>query len=162
VRILGIDPGTLVVGYGVVEDDGVRLAALAYGVVRAPRRGEISSRLHAIHRELRSLIEGHRPDVVALERVFFGKSASAALRIGEGRGVVLLTASIHGVPVSEYAPAEVKRSVAGSGAAAKDQVQEMVRRILSLEELPEPADAADALALCICHSSRARFGRYGL
>ncbi|MBI1848990.1 MAG: crossover junction endodeoxyribonuclease RuvC [Planctomycetes bacterium] len=159
VRILGVDPGTLVVGFGVIDDDGTRMQARDYGAIRAPRGDAVADRLLAIHQALGMLIKKHRPDVVALERVFFGRSAAAALRIGEARGVVLVTARIAGVPVSEYAPAVVKKSVAGGGLASKEQVQEMVRRILSLRETPEPADAADALELCICHSNRSRWER---
>jgi crossover junction endodeoxyribonuclease RuvC len=159
VRILGVDPGTLVVGWGVVDDDGSRLRAREFGVIRAPRSRDVADRLLVVHRELIALVERLRPSVLALERVFFGRSASSALRIGEARGVVLVAARLAGVPVSEYAPAVVKKSVAGTGLASKEQVQEMVRRILSLREVPQPEDASDALALAICHSSRSRWDR---
>ncbi len=158
-RILGIDPGTLVVGYAILDEEAGRLLAVDFGVVRAPRRASIATRLFTIHRGIAEVIERHHPDVVALERVFFGRSASAALRIGEARGVALLTAALNGIPVSEYEPAVVKKSVVGSGTAPKSQVQEMVRRILGLASTPAPQDAADALALCICHGHRRRFNR---
>jgi crossover junction endodeoxyribonuclease RuvC len=153
VRILGIDPGTQVCGYGVIETDGREVRALDYGVVKSKDRS-LPERLRAIHEGLVTIMGRFEPDMVAIETAFFGKDARAALRIGEGRGVALLAAAERGLPVAEYAPAEVKKAVVGTGRAHKSQVQQMVRVILGLRELPAPEDAADALAIAICHLHR--------
>lgn len=152
-RILGIDPGTQVCGYGVIETDGRDVHAVDYGVVRSSDRS-LPHRLKVIYDGLRTIIERSEPDVVAVEGAFFGKDARSALKIGEGRGVALLAAAGSGLEVVEYAPAEVKTSVVGTGRAHKSQVQQMVRLILALPELPTPEDAADALAIAICHYHR--------
>ena len=153
-RILGIDPGTLVVGYAVVDQTGSRLHAVEYGVFRAPRGAPMAERLGSIQERLDLLLARTRPDVFVIERVFAGKSFPSALRIGEGRGAAMASAARAGVPVVEFTPAEVKKSVVGSGRAAKQQVQEMVRIILGLDTIPRPHDAADALAIAICHGNR--------
>jgi len=152
-KVMGIDPGTLVCGYGVVELKDGALKALDYGVVRAPRH-PLPERLKVIHEGLTAVLARHRPDVVAVEGVFYGINPRTALKIGEGRGVVLLVAAAAGMEVVEYSPATIKKSVVGSGRADKSQVQQMVRIILALPGLPEPADAADALAIAICHCHR--------
>ncbi|MHC4788904.1 MAG: crossover junction endodeoxyribonuclease RuvC [Planctomycetota bacterium] len=152
-RILGIDPGTQVCGYGVIEVDGAEARALDYGVVRGRAR-PLSERLKVIHEGLLEVIGRFEPDVAAIEGAFFGKNVRSALKIGEGRGVALLAAAASGLEVVEYAPAEVKKAVVGTGRAHKSQVQQMVRAILRLPELPSPDDAADALALAICHFHR--------
>jgi crossover junction endodeoxyribonuclease RuvC len=152
-RILGIDPGTRVCGYGVIETDGPDARALDYGVVRG-RDGALAGRLRAIHGGLGTIVERFRPDVGVLEGAFFGKNARSALKIGEGRGVALLALAEGGIEVVEYAPAEVKKAVTGNGRAQKGQVQQMVRILLNLPEPPEPEDAADALAIALCHFHR--------
>ena len=152
-RILGVDPGTRVCGYGVIEVSGPDARALDYGVVRSDD-ASLARRLHVIHGGLCTVIGRFRPDVAALEGAFFGKNARSALKIGEGRGVALLAAAAGGIEVVEYAPAEVKKAVVGSGRADKSQVQQMVRILLNLPEVPEPADAADALAIALCHAHR--------
>ncbi len=152
-RILGIDPGTQVAGYGVIETDGHDVRALDYGVVRCGRR-DLPARLKVIFDGLQTIIARFEPDVVAVEGAFFGKNVRSALKIGEGRGVALLAAASRGLEVAEYAPAEVKKAVVGSGRAHKSQVQQMVRLILALREPPAPEDAADALAIAICHFHR--------
>ena len=154
-RIMGIDPGTLVCGYGVVDLDGGDMKVVDYGVVRAPRR-PLHERLHVIHQGLVSVIARHAPDVVAVEGVFHGINPRTALKIGEGRGVALLAAAGAGLAVAEHSPASVKKAVVGSGRAHKSQVQQMVRVILALPDIPEPEDAADALAIAICHCHRQR------
>jgi crossover junction endodeoxyribonuclease RuvC len=159
-RILGIDPGTRVCGYGVIEVDGPDARALDYGVVRA-RDASLPKRLQAVHRGLRTIIDRFQPDVAALEGAFFGKNALSALKIGEGRGAALLAVADGGIEVVEYAPAEVKKAVTGSGRAQKGQVQQMVRILLNLRELPEPEDAADALAIALCHFHRLPRGLNG-
>ena len=152
-RVLGIDPGTQVCGYGLVEQTGGDLKALDYGVVRAPS-APLPERLRVIHEGLSAVIARHRPDIVAVEGVFHGINPRTALKIGEGRGIALLVAAAAGVAVAEYSPATVKKAVVGSGRAHKGQVQQMVRLILSLPQIPEPEDAADALAIAICHCHR--------
>jgi len=152
-RVLGIDPGTLVCGYGVVDGEGPEMRVVDYGVVRCGRRA-LHHRLRVLYEGLSAVIAAHRPQVAAVEGVFHGVNARTALKIGEGRGVALLAAAAAGLEVVEYSPATVKKSVVGSGRAHKSQVQEMVRVILALPEIPQPADAADALALAICHCHR--------
>ncbi len=153
-RIVGVDPGTLVVGYGVVDYRGSRLSTTQFGVIRAPRGDHIAQRLGFIQKELEEIIAQSKPDVVAIEKVFVKKSIPSAIRIGEARGVIMAVAAGLGVPVVEYTPAEVKKSVTGSGRASKEQIQEMVRIIFGLKEIPRPHDAADALAIAVCHCNR--------
>jgi crossover junction endodeoxyribonuclease RuvC len=155
VRVLGIDPGTRVVGWGVVERSGSSLRAIAWGALRAPAAQEVPLRLRTLHEGLRALIAEHRPERVAVEEAFFGKGARAALALGEGRGAALVAAALADVPVVQFPPATVKKAVTGRGAAAKDQVGAMVRVLLGLPSIPEPADAADALAVAICALHRA-------
>ncbi len=152
-RIIGIDPGTRVCGYGVLEVNGNQATTLEYGVVRGRGRA-VPERLRAIHKGLASVIERLEPDVAAVEGAFYGKNVRSALKIGEGRGVALLAAAQRDLEVAEYSPAEVKKSVVGNGRAHKSQVQLMVQTILGLPDLPEPEDAADALAIAICHHHR--------
>ncbi len=152
-RILGIDPGTQVCGYGIIEDERNEARLVHYGVVRSRER-PVAERLLAMHEGLLGVIDEFAPDVAAVETAFFGKNVRSALRMGEGRGVALLAAVSRGLEVVEYSPAEVKRAVVGSGRADKSQVQQMVRVLLRLDRLPEPEDAADALAIAICHFHR--------
>ncbi|HHT9126310.1 MAG TPA: crossover junction endodeoxyribonuclease RuvC [Candidatus Brocadiia bacterium] len=152
-RILGIDTGTQIAGYGIVDTlVGGRLHAVDYGIIRASAKDTFPLRLKSIYEGLTNVIKKHRPDHVALEEIFYGKNVRAALRIGEGRGIALLSAASANLPVSEYAATVVKKAVVGSGNAHKSQVQAMVKIILNLSELPKPFDAADALAIAICHS----------
>ncbi len=155
VRVFGIDCGTECTGYGVVELDehgrDPRLVAIASGGIRLPKREPLAERLSLVHGELCRLIALHRPDVVAVEEVFYSVNAQSALKLGHVRGVALLAAATLGLRVVEYAPLKIKSSVVGFGLAKKEQVQYMVARLLDLPAPPEPADAADALALCICH-----------
>ena len=153
-RILGVDPGTLVVGYAVVDQVGSRLVAVEYGVIRAPRGDVIAKRLGIIQEQLDVIIARSRPDVMVIEKVFAGKSIHSAMRIGEARGAIMSAAARAGLDVAEYTPAEVKKSVVGSGRAAKEQIQQMVKVIFGLKEIPEPHDAADALAIAVCHCNR--------
>jgi crossover junction endodeoxyribonuclease RuvC len=156
-RVIGIDPGTLVSGYGIVDCVGSKMKAVHYGAVRARGGMCYPERLVQIHRGLLEAIREFRPEVAAIERLFVGKSVQSAMRTGEGRGIAVLAAALENLEVFEYTPAEVKKSVVGAGAAHKTQVQEMVRIILGLEEIPRPQDAADALAIAICHCGRVRF-----
>jgi crossover junction endodeoxyribonuclease RuvC len=153
VRILGIDPGSLRLGYGVVEcaRGGATVAYVECGVISAPARDARAVRLGEIGRGLRELIEEVRPDVVAMEEAFFGVNVQSTLALGEARGVALFIAAEHGLTVTGYPPATVKKSVVGHGRATKEQIGFLVRALLSLRRTPEP-DAADALAIAICHA----------
>ena len=150
-RVLGIDCGTECTGYGVVElasDDA--LAAVAYGGIRLSRQIPLPERLATIFNQLSTLIQQHRPDRVAIEDVFYAVNVKSALKLGQVRGVAMLAASSNLLAVTEYAPLTIKSAVTGYGKAEKEQVQLMVARLLRLEEIPQPADAADALAIAIC------------
>jgi crossover junction endodeoxyribonuclease RuvC len=150
-RVLGIDPGTATTGYGVVEDSGGKLAPVAYGVVTTPAGMPMPARLLALHDQIGQLIALHAPETAAVESLFFQKNVRTAIAVGQARGVILLALERGRVPVSEYTPLQVKQAVAGYGGAEKRQVQIMVRTLLALAELPRPDDAADALAIAICH-----------
>jgi crossover junction endodeoxyribonuclease RuvC len=155
VRVLGIDPGTLRLGYGVVEcQGGVSLRYVECGVITAPPRDPRAARLAEIGRGLRELLIELRPDAVAMEEAFFGKNVQSTLALGEARGVAIFVAGEQGLTVSGYAPASVKLAVVGHGRATKDQIGYLVRALLSLRRVPEP-DAADALAIAICHARAA-------
>jgi crossover junction endodeoxyribonuclease RuvC len=150
VLALGIDPGTLHLGWGVVSREGNRLCHVAHGVIHLDGRTAIAERLTRIEIELGAVIARHRPEVGSVENLFFHKDAQAAAKLGHARGVVLLLLARSGIEIAEYPPARVKRTIAGSGQAEKSQVAMMVRALLALDALP-PADAADALALAITH-----------
>ena len=154
-RVFGIDCGTEVTGFGVVEpDEGARdprLVCVAKGAIRLAKTKTLPARLEQVFRELTQELERWRPDVVAIEEVFYSVNAKSALKLGQVRGVALLAAARLGLPVAEYAPLKIKSSVVGYGLAKKEQVQFMVARLLNLPEPPEPADVADALAIAICH-----------
>lgn len=154
-RVFGIDCGTEFTGYGVVEfDDQARSPKLMHrtaGTIRLSKKEKTPQRLAQVYAELTAMITLHEPDVVAIEEVFFSANAKSALKLGQVRGVALLAAATCGLPVAEYAPLKIKSSVVGYGLAAKEQVQFMVTRLLELEHAPESADAADALAIAICH-----------
>jgi len=154
-RVFGIDCGTEVTGFGVVEtcDTGPmpQLVCRALGGIRLSKKQPLPERLEQVYRELTEQLERWQPDVVAVEEVFYSVNAKSALKLGQVRGVALLAAACAGLPVAEYAPLRIKQSVVGYGLAAKEQVQFMVARLLGLAERPEPADAADALAIAICH-----------
>ncbi|HRX02341.1 MAG: crossover junction endodeoxyribonuclease RuvC [Anaerolineae bacterium] len=156
--ILGIDPGTAITGYGLVEQiDELRLVDA--GAILTPAGTPLPERLLTIHKQLSSLISSFKPDAVAVEELFFSKNARTAMSVGHARGVVLLTAAQAGLPIFHYKPSEVKVAVTGYGAAAKPQVQEMVRLLLELEETPKPDDVADAIAVAICHLQSAYLHR---
>ncbi|MFA5026528.1 MAG: crossover junction endodeoxyribonuclease RuvC [Candidatus Methylomirabilota bacterium] len=155
-RVLGVDPGSVTTGYGLVEDRGSDLQAVAFGAITSRARAPFAQRLLRIYRELRAVIARHRPDCAAVESVFFAANAESALRLGQARGVVLLAIAEEGIEIAEYSPRAVKQAVTGYGQAEKSQVQEMVRLLLRLPEAPRPADTTDALALAICHHQAAR------
>ena len=151
-RVLGIDCGTEYTGYGVVElcpDD--RLLCITCGAIKVSSRDPMPVRLSRISTRLQELIAEHQPDRVAIEDVFYAVNVKSALKLGQVRGVAMLAAASAGLEVAEYAPLSIKSAVVGYGKAEKHQVQQMVARLLNLDEVPEPADAADALAIAICH-----------
>ena len=151
-RVLGIDCGTEYTGYGIVDllaDD--RLLCIDCGAIHLSPREPMPSRLSQIYNRLQQLIAEHHPDRVAIEDVFYAVNAKSAFKLGQVRGVAMLAAASNGLEVAEYAPLAIKSAVVGYGRAEKHQVQQMVARLLSLNEIPEPADAADALAIAICH-----------
>jgi len=151
-RVLGIDCGGEYTGYGVVEQDSTgKLACICMGAVRLKTRDPLATRLLQVFNELTATIAEHHPDMVSIEDVFYALNAKSALKLGQVRGVAMLAASSCGLEVAEYAPLAIKSAVVGYGRAEKSQVQEMVMRLLKLDSRPEPADAADALAIAICH-----------
>jgi crossover junction endodeoxyribonuclease RuvC len=159
-RVLGVDPAAAgATGYGVIESDGRRCHLLRFGALRATRKGpeHFPERLRQIHAMLAELIDEFQPHGVAVESVFTALNMKTALRLAEVRGVVLLAAAQRDIPVCSYSPREVKASVAGYGNAAKEQMQLMVRALLGMTETPEPADAADALAVALCHVQAEQF-----
>jgi crossover junction endodeoxyribonuclease RuvC len=150
VRVFGIDPGSERTGYGCVESNGSRHAIVVCGAITAPAHSPFPDRLMRIHRELATLLAECRPDCVAIENVFHSINARSALKLGHARGVAMLAAVEAGLPVFEYTPTEIKKAVVGHGRAEKPQVQQMVKLLLGLKDVPTPHDAADALAVAIC------------
>lgn len=154
-RVLGIDPGSETTGFGVVERSGGRVLHVAHGTIRLPRTGSVALRLDRLHATMREIVERHRPDVACIESVFVAASPRSALVLGQARGVLLAALGAAGLSVVEYAPAQIKLAVAGSGRAGKDQVQRVVARLLGLSGWPA-SDAADALAAALCHAQAGR------
>ncbi|NLG37910.1 MAG: crossover junction endodeoxyribonuclease RuvC [Clostridiales bacterium] len=154
-RILGIDPGLATVGYGVVDEDAGALRLVNYGIVTTPAGMPLPSRLQAIFADVQTLISSYRPDAVAVEELFFRRNVSTALTVGHARGAVLVAAmsSLDAGRLYEYTPMQVKQAVCGYGGADKQQVQHMVRVLLAMDREPRPDDAADALAVAICHAN---------
>ncbi len=148
--VIGIDPGTIRTGYGILRRDGGRIIRLASGTIRLDNKTPVEERLVPLQDELDRVLVSHGPDEAAVESLFFAKNAMSALKLGHARGVILLTLSRHNLPMSSYAPALVKRSVVGGGRAAKGQVAKVIQAILGLKETPQE-DEADALAIAICH-----------
>ncbi len=155
--VIGIDPGTATTGYGLVrENQDDSLQAVDHGVILTPADMPMAQRLALLYGKLNEILVLHHPDSSAVEKLFFQRNVKTAITVGQGRGVVLLALAQADVPVAEYTPLEVKQAVAGYGGADKHQVQEMVRVLLDLEEIPKPDDAADALAVAICHLHSAK------
>jgi crossover junction endodeoxyribonuclease RuvC len=150
-RIFGIDPGSERTGYGCVDSDGRRHRLLVFGALSAPPASAFPDRLRYIHEGLTRLLAEQRPDCVAIENIFYARNVRSALRLGHARGVALLAAAAAGVSIAEYTPAEIKRAVVGFGRAEKPQVGQMVKLLLGLDAAPTPHDAADAIAVAICH-----------
>jgi crossover junction endodeoxyribonuclease RuvC len=155
VRIFGIDPGSLRTGYGCVDTDGTRHQLVTCGALASPARSPFPDKLLAVHTGLVRLIGETSPDCVVIENLFYARNVKSALQLGHARGVAVLAAVQAGLPVLEYTPAEIKRAVVGYGRAEKPQLQQMVQLLLGLEAPPSPHDAADALAVAICHAHAA-------
>lgn len=150
--VLGIDPGTAILGYGVVSVQGDELEAVTYGVLTTPRSMPLSSRLLVLFDGLNEIVDRTNPTEVAVEQLFFARNVQSALAVGQARGAALLAAAKRGLSVSEYTPQQVKQAVVGYGRATKEQVQSMICIMLRLGQIPHPDDAADALAIAICHA----------
>ncbi len=148
-RVLGIDPGTAILGWGVVEQDGRTPNAVAFGAIRTPAGMAAESRLKILYHGLEAIIDEHRPDRAAVEELFFGNNVKTAIQVGQARGICLLALAEAGVALTELKPSEVKLAVAGYGGADKGQVERMVVRLLSLDKVPKPDDVADALAIAL-------------
>lgn len=153
---LGIDPGTALLGYGVIRGDSDPVLVDA-GAIETDSTASMPARLMILHRETERMIRTYRPHALAVEQLFFARNVTTAIAVGQARGVILLAAAQAGIPVAEYSPSEVKFAVVGYGKADKHQIQEMVRIILNLDEIPKPDDAADALAVALCHVQTAPF-----
>ena len=150
--ILGIDPGVATIGFGIIRAERGKNTLIQYGVITTPPGIPLSERLVQIHDDMQQLIETFKPDEMAVEELFFSKNITTGISVAHGRGVILLAAEKAGVPVFEYTPMQVKQSVVGYGNATKHQVQDMTRRILHLQSVPKPDDAADAIAIALCHA----------
>ncbi|OEF97615.1 crossover junction endodeoxyribonuclease RuvC [Desulfuribacillus alkaliarsenatis] len=151
-RILGIDPGTAILGYGIIDSVGNQLKPVDYGCIRTEANTDMPSRLGILYEDLTSLIETYKPDAMAVEELFFNRNVTTAITVGQARGVVLLAGVQAKMSVFEYTPLQVKQAICGYGRADKQQVQEMVKMFLNLKVIPKPDDAADALAVSICHA----------
>lgn len=150
-RILGIDPGYAIVGFGVVDYAGMNFTPLEYGAITTEAGTIFSDRLTSIYNDLDFLISRWQPDCIALERLFFTSNQKTVIDVAQARGVIILCAAQHNIPLYEYTPLQVKMAVVGYGKAEKKQVMDLTRRILRLDQIPKPDDAADALAIAICH-----------
>jgi len=157
-RVIGLDPGTARTGYAILESEGGEaLTAVAFGVIETPPADPLPQRLLFLYQQIRELLLLHRPQSGAVEKLFFQRNVSTAIQVGQARGVILLALAEAEIPVTEYTPNEIKQSVTGYGSANKRQMQEMVRLLLGLEAIPQPDDAADALAIAITHLNWQRF-----
>ncbi len=151
-RILGIDPGYGITGFGLIEGQRGQFQLLHYGAITTPPGPDFSARLEMIYDDMKQLLELSKPDAVAIEELFFGQNVTTGIGVAQSRGVILLAIRQAGVPVYPYKPMQVKQSVVGYGGATKHQVQDMTRRLLHLEKIPKPDDAADAIAIALCHA----------
>jgi crossover junction endodeoxyribonuclease RuvC len=154
-RIIGIDPGTAILGYGIIDYIGNQLKPVDYGCIRTEPNTEMPDRLGMLYDDLTKLIDSYKPDVMAVEELFFNRNVTTAITVGQARGIIILSGVKAKIPVYEYTPLQVKQAVCGYGRADKNQVQEMVKMFLNLKVIPKPDDAADALAVSICHAHSA-------
>ncbi len=150
-RILGIDPGYAIVGFGVVDYDGRKFTPVEYGAILTEAHTPFTERLRAIHTDMEFIFEKFHPECMAVEKLFFTTNQKTAIDVAQARGVIFLAVQKKGIPIFEYTPLQVKQSIVGYGRAEKNQVQEMTKMFLHLDKIPKPDDAADALALAICH-----------
>lgn len=155
-RILGVDPGTAIIGYGVIDHEKSKLTPVDFGVIRTSPDLAPHKRLSLVHQEIIEKIRYFRPEIIVVEELFFNRNTKTALSVGEARGVIMLAAAEEDLLVEEYTPLQVKTAVVGYGRAQKGQVQEMVKILLGLTKIPKPDDAADALAIAICHAHSRR------
>ena len=151
-RILGIDPGYGTTGFGIVEADRAQMKLIGCGAITTPPGADFSARLEMIYEDMRALLEKAKPDAVAIEELFFGHNVTTAIGVAQSRGVMLLAIRQAGLPVYQYKPMQVKQSLVGYGNATKHQMQDMTKRLLHLEKMPKPDDAADAIAIALCHA----------
>ncbi len=161
-RVIGIDPGYAIVGFGVVEYKNTSFTPMQYGVIKTNSHTDFSHRLEEVFDDLTNILIQNKPDYLAVESLFFTSNQKTAIAVASARGVILLAAKKAGVPIFEYTPMQVKQSVSGYGKASKKQVQEMTRKILKLNEIPKPDDAADALAIAVCHAYSFNSLQYGI
>jgi len=153
--ILGIDPGVATVGFGIISETGGTSKLKRYGVITTPAGMRLALRLKQINSDVSELIQSFKPDAIAVEELFFNTNQKTALTVAQGRAAVILAGEEYGIPMFEYTPLQVKKAVTGYGRASKNQVMEMVKRLLSMDKIPKPDDAADALAIAICHARTA-------
>lgn len=151
-RIIGIDPGYAIVGFGIIEYDNGRFKTVDYGAVTTPAGTAFDKRLKIIYEDISQLLDIYKPESLAIEKLYFQNNQKTAIDVAEARGVVLLAASQRNILIREYTPLEVKKSITGYGQAVKKQVQEMTKRVLNLPAIPKPDDTADALAIAVCHA----------
>lgn len=151
-RILGIDPGIAIVGFGILEYDNVKFKVIDYGAITSPAHTPVPKRLKMIYDDLTYVIEKYKPNEIAVEELFYNNNAKTVINVAQARGVLMLAGENHNIPVFEYTPLQVKQGVVGYGRAEKNQVQQMVKKILNLSEVPKPDDTADAIAIAICHA----------
>ena len=156
-RILGIDPGYAIVGFGILDYDGSDFKTVEYGAILTEANTPFTERIKAIHTDMEYIFQKYKPDCMAMEKLYFNSNQKTAINVAQARGVTLLSAAKRDIPVTEYTPLQVKISITGYGRATKNQMMEMTRQLLNLAHIPKPDDAADALAVAICHGHSTRF-----
>ncbi len=161
-KVLGIDPGYALCGYGVVQQQKGAVVPLGYGCITTQAHTKFEDRLHEVYEDVRGLLASEQPDAMAIETLFFNSNQKTAVAVAEARGVILLAARQAGVPIYEYSPLQVKQSITGYGKATKTQMQQMACRLLALKNVPKPDDAADALAIALCHVHSAGSLQFGI
>jgi crossover junction endodeoxyribonuclease RuvC len=149
--VVGIDPGLATVGFGVIQKIEDKIIPVSYGCIRTSAQKQISERLLDIYNEINSLFNKYNPQTVVIEKLFFNKNVTSAMNVGEARGVIILAAQQKQIPVFQYIPAQIKKAITGTGNADKQQMQEMIKKLLGLDEIPQPDDAADGLSIALCH-----------
>lgn len=158
IRILGVDPGYAIVGFGVLDYDGIKFTPVEYGAILTEAHTPFPDRLKAIHTDMEFIFEKYAPECMAIEKLYFTSNQKTGIDVAQARGVTVLSAAERNVPIYEYTPLQVKSAVVGYGKAEKKQVMEMTRQLLNLAQIPKPDDAADALAIAICHGHSTRWG----